>query len=495
MHLLTQARVVRLTAGLVFVLPLLCAQIVANGQSDTLHVLSFNILYGGDEIDFEKVIEVIQKANPDVVGIQEAEGNIPRLASALGWKHYDSRLHLLSKYPIFSNNLHPWYYAYIELRPGKSVAVFNIHLPSDPYGPDLIRDGASVEEVLKNEYQLRYPELDTFALLFNDLSRKKIPTLVTGDFNSPSHRDWTTEAHLMRRHMHYPVDWVVSKRMEENGFTDTYRSHYPDPRKNPGLTWTPATPPIVGANETHDRIDFIWARDIERVLTSTLIGEAISNDVSIAVSPFPSDHRAVLSSLIVEPVSVGALIRTYSDGRNLRVLMTTGGFSDVSLRVTSKETAYTQTIPITGAHKGEVLLTDLTPASYRISLISGSEEIAFTEVVHNFNVSEMALRLPKFEFTVGEPIPVFWENAPENRYDWVAVYEDSVQTQADFYRNDMLTNYILYCYTRASSNGMLVLDKNSKIKLWPLPVGKYRVHFLLDDGYTSVASVPFVVKP
>ena len=102
---------IRLAVGLIFALIPIGAQAAAKGQSDTLRVLSFNILYGGDEIDFQKVIEVIQKANPDVVGIQEAEGNIPKLASALGWKYYDSRLHLLSKYPIFCDSIHQWYYA------------------------------------------------------------------------------------------------------------------------------------------------------------------------------------------------------------------------------------------------------------------------------------------------------------------------------------------------------------------------------------------------
>ena len=485
---------IRLAAGLIFALIPLCTQAAAKEQSDTLRILSFNILYGGDEIDFQKVVEVIQKANPDVVGIQEAEGNIPKLASALGWKYYDSRLHLLSKYPIFCDSIHQWYYAFIEIKPGKSIAMFNIHLPSDPYGPDLIRDGASVEEVLKNEYQLRYSELDTFELMFRELAQKNIPTIVTGDFNSPSHRDWTAEMQMMRRHMQYPVDWVVSKRMEENGFVDTYRSHNVDPKKNPGLTWTPAAPPIVGTNETHDRIDYIWARGIDRVLNSTLIGEALSNDVSIAVSPFPSDHRAVLSSLLVEPVSTQALVRAFSDSSNLRVCLSAEGIPNVSLQIKSTEDTPIKTIPVTAATQGEVVLADLPSATYRISLLSGSEEIAFTDVVHNCNASEVILRLPKFEFNVGEPIPVFWERATENRYDWIAIYADSFRTQEDFYRNDTTTNYFIYSYTGAKSSGSLVLDKNSKVKDWPLPIGKYRMHFLLDDGYTSVVSIPFIVK-
>ena len=86
---------------LIVFLTLECLGLHANpanpNEEDTLRVLSFNILYGGDEIAFENVVDVIQKANPDIVGIQEAEGNIPKLAAALGWKYFDNRLQLLSK--------------------------------------------------------------------------------------------------------------------------------------------------------------------------------------------------------------------------------------------------------------------------------------------------------------------------------------------------------------------------------------------------------------
>ena len=56
-----------------------------------------NIDYGGTARgDFDRVVEVIRSADADVVAIQEACGNIPRLARALGWDHYDTRLHRVS---------------------------------------------------------------------------------------------------------------------------------------------------------------------------------------------------------------------------------------------------------------------------------------------------------------------------------------------------------------------------------------------------------------
>ena len=57
-------------------------------------------------------------------------------------------------------------------------------------------------------------------------------------------RDWIDAAVNIRPHIKYKVDWIVSKRMEKMGFIDTYRDINPDVLKNPGITWTPASPPI-----------------------------------------------------------------------------------------------------------------------------------------------------------------------------------------------------------------------------------------------------------
>lgn len=46
-----------------------------------LRVMSFNIEWGGTHISFENVVEAIRRANADIVGIQEAEGNLQRLAA------------------------------------------------------------------------------------------------------------------------------------------------------------------------------------------------------------------------------------------------------------------------------------------------------------------------------------------------------------------------------------------------------------------------------
>jgi hypothetical protein len=56
----------------------------ASEESPTTHisVMSYNIENGGAQVDFNKTAEAIKKSGADVVGTQEAWGNIARLAKA-----------------------------------------------------------------------------------------------------------------------------------------------------------------------------------------------------------------------------------------------------------------------------------------------------------------------------------------------------------------------------------------------------------------------------
>jgi len=53
-------------------------------QPIELKVMTFNIWLGGNQVNIGKVVEAIEAANADVVGLQEAVGNERRIAEALG---------------------------------------------------------------------------------------------------------------------------------------------------------------------------------------------------------------------------------------------------------------------------------------------------------------------------------------------------------------------------------------------------------------------------
>ncbi|MGV2437539.1 MAG UNVERIFIED_CONTAM: hypothetical protein LVT10_23720 [Anaerolineae bacterium] len=135
-----------------------------------------------------------------------------------------------------------------------------------------------------------------------ELQQAGIPTMLTGDFNTPSHLDWTAEVVATNPQRLYPVEWLVSKAVEASGMTDTYRAIHPNPVTVPGNTWTYGYPhPRLSENEMIDRIDFVYASNDVRVLESQIVGERDGQDVGIGVLPFPSDHRGVVSTVELIP--------------------------------------------------------------------------------------------------------------------------------------------------------------------------------------------------
>ena len=123
---------------------------------------------------------------------------------------------------------------------------------------------------------------------------------MVGDFNEPSHLDWTEAAAKAGRHP-IKVAYPNSLAMIKAGFKDSYRVIYPDEMKNPGLTWSPKY--TADDSTTHlDRIDFVYFKGKGlKVKDVKIVGEN-KEKADIVVSPYPSDHRAVVASFnLLEP--------------------------------------------------------------------------------------------------------------------------------------------------------------------------------------------------
>lgn len=267
-----------------------------------LKVMTFNVWLGGNVVDIAQVATAIQASGADVVGLQESDGNARRIADLVGWAHVDEQHQVISRYPLIAPADSDGY-VYVQLAPGQVVAIANIHLPSDPYGPYLVRDGTTVDEVLTNEQDLRVADLETKAEGWKTAFDQGIPLVLTGDFNTPSFRDWTDAMVGKRAHLKYSVDWPVSHVVEDMGFVDTYRSVHPDPVEHPGITWTFGYPyPRLLDGEAQDRIDFVYAAGAASIEDSQIVGPPDAGDVSIPVYPYPSDHLGVVSTIVVDPV-------------------------------------------------------------------------------------------------------------------------------------------------------------------------------------------------
>lgn len=273
---------------------------IAGAQSTTsLRVMSYNIWLGGANAGpLSRTVGVIQTAQADIIGIQERGSNGPAIASALGY-HYQSlsgSTAILSRFPIVQTLT---YGVKVQLSPLQEAFVFDVHLAAYPYQPYDIRDGLLTTEAQAIAAAQATRGAATTALVNNMSSAlaSGVPVFLTGDFNEPSHLDWTSEAAAAGMHFGMQVDWPTSSAVVNAGLTDAFRELRPDEIADPAFTWTPGYPaPTVTGDEVFDRIDFVYyaGNSVTPSLAQTFGYNANDGSTDIAIQPYPSDHRAVV---------------------------------------------------------------------------------------------------------------------------------------------------------------------------------------------------------
>lgn len=450
-----------------------------------VRVMSFNIEWGGTHVSFANVVAAIKRADADVVGIQEAEGNLDKLAAALGW-HYDLRNYVVSRYPLLDPPGADGKYVFVEVRPGNVVAIANLHLPSDPYGPDLVRDGASLAAVLANENRVRLPVLRPFLDALDNLVADGVPVIVTGDFNSPAHTDWTESMVDARPYLKYAVRWPVSLAMQAAGFTDAWRAIHPDVAARPGLTWWAGRPPLAAYapddGDPQDRIDQIWYAGPVAPLSAVLVGEPDAPEVTISVSPWPSDHRAVVADFRVEPAPLPRLLTTdrhvYSDTDRVVVTYALNGPMPADIAVVDLDTERTVMRRSLRAAQGRMELPPLPPGAYRLSSSAGGTDLHRTIWVLARD-ARPAIEVSGKRFASGDSIHIRWRDGPGHRNDYIAVY--AAESAAD------IEAMLAYAYVGARPEGSMPLDRLAIAGGWSPSPGIYRVRLMKDDGYEILA--------
>jgi len=468
--------------------------VAAADKSIDLRVMTFNIEWGGTNISFDKVVEAVRQSGADIVGIQEAEGNLQRLATELGW-NYNLRNYAISKYPLIEPQGADGRYVYVEVAPGKIVALANVHLPSSPGGVEMLRDGATLEDVLAMERVTRLPMLQTYLAILPGLAERGIPVFLTGDFNSPSYQDWTEAAVGTRPFLSFALDWPISRAVTDAGFKDSWRQVYADPVAHPGLTWWAARPPLEsyapGGDDPQDRIDFVWYAGPAEARDSVIVGEEGRADVSISVTPWPSDHRGVVSTFSVTPAEMPAVLgvgqRVYKSGEDIEVIL--HGVSQQATAVITRiaddgsRTASREQSIKSGVHN-RLASNSFAPGHYQIS-VAGQDG---SELQNEFWIldgdRETAIEVVGDRFAVGQAIPIRWTNAPGNRNDYVAVY--SPGSAAQYETGDYETG-LPWAYIDALPEGQSQLDASSAGWGWPVPPGTYVMRLMEDDGYDILA--------
>lgn len=280
------------------------AAAVVGQPVDSLRVMSFNIYFGGTGLGqpLSRTVDVIAAAQADVIGFQEVQSSADDIALALGYHYhwFNTDLAIVSRYPITQAITSGVVRGVkLELSPGQEAYVFDVHLAAYPYQPYDIRDGKITTEAqaIAAAQAARGAYLASYLSGISTQLASGLPVFFVGDFNEPSHLDWTQEAADAGLNFGMKVDWPASNAVTNAGLTDAFRQLRPDEINDRAETWTPGyPPPTVTDDEVHDRIDFVYyaSGDVTPVTALTLGYDANDGNTDIGLQPYPSDHRGVV---------------------------------------------------------------------------------------------------------------------------------------------------------------------------------------------------------
>ena len=316
-----------------------------------LSLLTFNIWQEGTSVDngVEKIKDVILEINPDVVCFVEVRNyndrNWTEMIAGLLWEeiqyftgYIGTDVSFLSKYPLDNGK--------VIFHDDGSIVKFDVHLNDHkvivagahldytyyasnlPRGynggdPDwkIIDDGTGnanpvIDIDLIQAYNLRSKRDEAISSFISFIDTIQDPVILMGDFNEPSWLDWTHKTRNLYDHNGVEFKWPTTEKLFKQGFTDVYRSFYPDESIHPGFTWPafieghPSTSWSPLADE-RDRIDYIFFKgDQISVLDVSIAGPkgsyaynipdtaSINSEKFVASHlPWPSDHKAVFTNL------------------------------------------------------------------------------------------------------------------------------------------------------------------------------------------------------
>jgi exonuclease III len=294
---------------------------------DDLRVMVWNVLHGGNDVEQgpEKALKIIRDQQLDVVLLQESydiDGERPRLgewlAEQLGWHHHQAEskhLCVLTPLKIEATFFHHMWHgvgAKLTDEGGRSLLAWSTWIDWQAFITYELRDNPDIsdEDLLAAECtrSQRVQQTDAILAYLKEIGQLQadIPLVVGGDWNCPSHLDWTADTARVYRDRR-DLDLPVSIALRDAGFVDTYRALYPNPVQHPGLTWSPMyrgpRSGKVGAPQSFERIDRLYVKNPAEGWTlragSGVVLPKIWEDDSIPLPnrTFPSDHGALVMEL------------------------------------------------------------------------------------------------------------------------------------------------------------------------------------------------------
>ncbi len=318
----------------------------------TLKVLSLNTWHHGESVEggFDAIVEVILQTEADVVMLCEIRNTNNVIFSTKITKALEEKgavYHsfnsgkspiILSKFPIVSRpaiNSTSLTKCIVKLNESINVAVYSAHLDYTHYACYLPRgyDGITWQKLpapvldlsailAQNKASARDEAIELFVKDAAKEKEKENLILLAGDFNEPSHLDWTLETKDLFDHNGMVVPWHCSKILEAHDYKDAYRIKYPDPALYPGHTWSAYNKDVELSKlvwtpeaDDRDRIDFIYYNDDFRLTLEDIMvvgpsasivrGQGFQDDTLLdkfllPKGKWPSDHKGVLATFKIE---------------------------------------------------------------------------------------------------------------------------------------------------------------------------------------------------
>lgn len=317
-----------------------------------LKVLSLNTWHEGTSVNggFNAIAEVIIQSEADIVMLCEINNYNNTIFSKRITEELKNRgvtffsfnsgksPIILSKFPIVSKpaiNSVSLTKCIVKLNETIQVAVYAAHLDYTHYACYLPRgyDGitwkklsAPILDISKILAQNKASTRDEAIELFvNDASSEREKgnlVLLAGDFNEPSHLDWTFETKDIFDHNGTVVPWHNSITLKENNYLDAYRVKYPNPVTHPGFTWAAYNTDVDFSKllwapdaDERDRIDFVYFNKDPRLTIEDVIvvgpsgsivrgagveDQTLLDKFLLPKGKWPSDHKGVLATFKIE---------------------------------------------------------------------------------------------------------------------------------------------------------------------------------------------------
>ncbi|MEN7549547.1 endonuclease/exonuclease/phosphatase family protein [Rapidithrix thailandica] len=329
---------------------LLALFVVSCTQPVQFKVLQFNIWQEGTVVKdgYEAIVEEIIRTDADFITLSEVRNYkdtrfCDRIVQSLKEKgkiyysfySYDSGI--LSKYPIEDSvtvfpekDDHGSIYKAVADMNGQKVAVYTAHLdyrncalylPRGYSGTTWDKLDSVVTDLDTILADNMASQRDDAIRLFVKDAQQEIErgsiVLLGGDFNEPSHLDWTEATKDLFDHQGLVIPWTVTSLLEEGGYVDAYRELYPNPVSHPGFTF-PADCPHVDIKklawspdaDDRDRIDFVFYQPFAglKLKDMQILGpkgsvvygkreeEQTQDPFLLPLNVWPTDHKALLAT-------------------------------------------------------------------------------------------------------------------------------------------------------------------------------------------------------